>query len=88
MGTGREDSSAAISQVESAIAPFRTSFRADGYDINVKGIEDGVISFAIVALEGACEGCLVPRDLMGKMIAAVLPAPLQAARIELDYPGQ
>ncbi len=41
-------------QVEEALAKIRPALQADGGDVELVGVDDGVVS---VRLTGACDGC-------------------------------
>ncbi|MDE3100646.1 MAG: hypothetical protein KGJ98_00260 [Chloroflexota bacterium] len=75
------------SDVEKAIEPFAEALRSDGYEIGVTNASPEVVELKIVALEGACEDCLVPEHVMAPMIAETLPASLKGATVRIEYPA-
>jgi hypothetical protein len=69
---------------------LRTGLNADGYDLEVSGVDDKV-ELTIVARDDACEDCLVPKDVMGQIMAAALQQGHQgitAEDIVLRYPAE
>jgi hypothetical protein len=61
----------------------------DGYDAIVREWPDddnGPAAIEIVARDGACEDCLVPKDVMRMVLANELPPGVQLA--DLRYPGE
>ncbi len=59
--------------VASAISEFCISLERDGYHLSWDLDEtNGLLDAAIVAGEGACEECLVSRDLMRVMLQSAL----------------
>ncbi len=75
------------SDVEKAIGPFAEALRSDGYEIGVTSASPDLVELEIVALEGACEDCLVPEHVMAPMIADTLPASLRGANVRIQYPA-
>lgn len=68
------------------LSGVRETLQADGYDLQVDGLEGGQLTLTIVALDGACEECLVPKEIMQRVIANNLDDP-SVASIELRYPA-
>lgn len=67
---------------------LRLGLNADGYDLLVSGIDDKV-RLNIVARDGSCEDCLVPREVMGAYAASALQeqyAGITPDDIDLRYP--
>jgi len=76
-----------VEAVEEALAGLRTGVRADGYDLTVESVDDGVAQVRITAGPDACEECLVSKTVMAgtiKMWRRGLP---EIRGIRLQYPG-
>jgi hypothetical protein len=54
--------------VNSALDVMRLSLDADGFDLRLGSIEDGVVQVILEARPEACQECLVPEDLMVQII--------------------
>jgi len=46
--------------IEAALRPIRNSLQADGFDLEVEVVENGVVSLVVVAGPEACLECLIP----------------------------
>lgn len=68
---------------EEQLEPIRQALAADGYDLQVKAIGQGRLSLAVIATDGACVDCLVPKPVMAQIIQTAVGADLE---IELQYP--
>lgn len=79
---------ATVETVQRALTRVREALVADGYDLEVQGIEAGRVRLAISAGPQACADCLVPKDLMQQMIAQALRDCSPVVGIELRYPGE
>ena len=66
---------------------LRESLQADGYDLRIQDLGAGRLRATVLALEGACEECLVPKDVMRHMLLRQLKN-AGAQEIELHYPGE
>jgi hypothetical protein len=73
--------------VETAVATARTMLVMDGYDVELAGCEDGVLSLKVIAGPDACADCLVPKDMLAGLIQAKLPSETAFSRIDLIYPA-
>jgi hypothetical protein len=74
--------------VDASIEPLRAGLDADGYDMEIAAIDDK-IRLRIVARDDACEDCLVPKEVMTRIIAAKLQdhqATVSPDDIEITYP--
>jgi len=78
--------SAAIRTVEEALAGLRTGVRADGYDLQVESVDDGVARVRVVAGPDACEECLVPKAIMTGTIRRSLRGVPEVTSVLLRYP--
>jgi hypothetical protein len=58
--------------VDEALRGFRDMLAADGYELRWSVSSPGAVLVQVVAGEGACADCLVPRPLMEDRV--VLPA--------------
>lgn len=56
-------------KVEAALAKIRPALQADGGDVELVGVDDGVVK---VALKGACAGCPVATMTLKHGIERVL----------------
>ena len=56
-------------KVEAALAKIRPALQADGGDVELVGVDDGVVK---VALKGACAGCPVATMTLKQGIERVL----------------
>jgi hypothetical protein len=72
--------------VEAALEVARSMLQGDGYDVQLSGHADGELKLTIVAGADACEECLVPKDVLARIIATTLPPDLAGTRITLTYP--
>lgn len=64
---------------------IREMLRADGYDIAEEPAPDNRRSFQVIALENACEDCLVPKEIMQGIIAQTLG--IGSHQVQLRYPA-
>jgi len=72
-------------ELDTVLEPFRPGFAADGFEVSVQDMVDGVVVLQIVHKPGACEECLIPDDMMGPMLTTAFRdvAPdVAAVRIE------
>ncbi|MDE3074039.1 MAG: hypothetical protein KGJ86_01305 [Chloroflexota bacterium] len=74
--------------MEEALAGIRQSLVADGYDLRIDGLEGGRLRLSILAGPEACEECLVPKDLMKRMLMQCLESSDEVQDIELHYPAE
>jgi len=78
-----------LEEVSDSIDGLRLGLRADGYDLEVTGIDDK-LRMRVIALEDACEDCLVPREAMARILAAKLQDrqdSITSNDIDLTYPA-
>ena len=73
-------------EVTEALAGFAGALRADGYALEVEDASD-TLSLRIVALDDACEDCLVPPAIMVPMISTALEGRYPPEQIRLTYPA-
>jgi Fe-S cluster biogenesis protein NfuA len=76
-----------MEQIQDQLRSFRESLQADGYDLCVDGLESGRLYVTIVALEGACEECLVPPPIMERILLDQVSS-LGIFGVDLTYPGE
>ena len=51
-----------IETIEAALQPIRNSLQADGFDLKVEVVDDGVVSLVVLAGPEACLECLIPEE--------------------------
>ena len=73
--------------VESAVEITRTMLQGDGYDVVLDGYAEGELRLTVVAGPDACADCLVPKDMLARVIGGNLPPELDGTRISLTYPA-
>jgi Fe-S cluster biogenesis protein NfuA len=72
-------------QVTEALEGIAEALRLDGYDLQVAGVSD-TLELRIVALDGACEDCLVPPGAMAQTISGALRGGYAPEQISIAYP--
>jgi Fe-S cluster biogenesis protein NfuA len=72
-------------QVTEALEGISEALRLDGYDLQVTGVAD-TLDVRIVALDGACEDCLVPAGAMAQTISGALRGSFRPEQITIAYP--
>jgi NifU-like domain len=70
--------------IEAALRPIRNSLQADGFDLKVEVVEDGVVSIIVLAGPEACIECLIPEEHFKLRIEDKLKGLARAVRI--SYP--
>jgi hypothetical protein len=71
-----------------ALQPISSALEADGYFLNAAVAGPG-LKIEIVAGPEACEDCLVPKDMMARMITSVLSeAGVGTPSLEVTYPNE
>ena len=55
-------------ELDSVLEQFRPGFDADGFDVSVQNVVDGLVLLRVVHRPNACEECLLPDDMMGPML--------------------
>ena len=73
-----------IETIEAALRPIRSSLQADGFDLKVEGVNDGVVSVVVFAGPEACLECLIPEEHFKLRIEDKLKGLARAVR--LRYP--
>ena len=56
-------------EIEKALAEVRPALQADGGDVELIGVEDGVVK---VALRGACAGCAISQMTLTNGVERIL----------------
>jgi Fe-S cluster biogenesis protein NfuA len=51
-----------VEKIEEALRPIRSSLQADGFDLKVEAINDGVVSITVSPGPEACLECLIPEE--------------------------
>lgn len=72
--------------VAAALAEIQQTLRVDGYRLEVDGATASGLLVRIDALDGACEECLAPPDVLKMIISAGLDGAYQPAEIDLRLP--
>lgn len=73
--------------IDAALEPMRQQLNADGYGLRTQITPNQVLEVEVVAEEGACEECLIPKDLFGTMLGDQLgEAGATFADIRVSYP--
>jgi len=72
--------------VEAALAQLRAGYQADGYDLLVDDLTDGVATVRIAAGADACEECLVAKPIAEAILRASLRGLPEIKSVELIYP--
>ena len=75
-------------RVRELLAPLTAALEADGYGLEVE-VRPDLISLRVTAGPGACDDCLVPREMMAQMFRSRLPpgaTGLDHDNVELTYP--
>jgi Fe-S cluster biogenesis protein NfuA len=75
-----------MTALDSALETIRGMLDNDGYDVQLDEFANNELKLTILARPGACEECLVPKNLMANIISASLPAELGGPSIVLTYP--
>lgn len=79
--------SAALGDVDRALAGLREGFQADGADLEVLSVEDGVARVRLVITEETCLECIVPGHILREVVAAsVRQACPDLRRVEVEDP--
>jgi hypothetical protein len=73
-----------MEDIERALQPIRDSLQADGFELQVEGFDDGVVSLSVVAGPEACHDCLLPQEHLQLRLEDRLRAITRAVR--LRYP--
>ena len=78
--------SVAVDDTAQQLAGIVAALEADGYALAITDASE-TLSLRITALEGACEDCLVPPEIMAPVISAALGGRYRPEQIRLTYPG-
>ncbi|HET9314266.1 MAG TPA: hypothetical protein VFQ51_01710 [Vicinamibacteria bacterium] len=80
---------ASATDLDRVLEPFRPGFDADGFDVSVRDVADGVVVLRVVHRPDACEECLLPDDMLGPMLTTafrnVAPS-VTGVRVEHVHP--
>ncbi len=77
----------AAEQVDLALAGLREGFQADGADLQVLSVEDGVARVRLVITEETCLECIVPGHILREVVAAsVLQECPELRKVEVEDP--
>jgi hypothetical protein len=75
-----------LNAAEDAVAPLLTMLSADGYDLRLTAADDHSLCMEVIATNGACADCLVPKDLFASMAAEYLERSGITAALRVRYP--
>ncbi len=75
-----------MATVDVQLDSLRESLEADGYDLRVDSLEGGRLTLSILANDGACEECLVPKPIMIELVKQALEDQSPVAEVVLHYP--
>lgn len=64
----------AHASVEQALAGLRPSLAADGFDLRVGAVDGDVVQVVLAAKPAACLDCLVPDDMLTRLLADAIRA--------------
>ena len=70
--------------IEAALRPIRNSLQADGFDLKVEVVENGVVTIVVLAGPEACLECLIPEEHFKLRVEDKLKGLARAVR--LRYP--
>lgn len=73
-------------QVERALGPLRAALEADGYGLEVLDAREP-LRLRVVAGPGACEDCLVPAEVMSRMVSTALAGAYAPEAVHVEYPA-
>lgn len=77
-----------VSEIEAALRPLGETLSHDGYALGV-ALTEADVALSIEAGPGACEDCLVPKELMQALATQALgDAGIVPARLSIAYPGE
>lgn len=68
--------------------PLREVLSADGYDLQVSKVSDNKLVMRVLALDNACEECLVPEAVMLQIVRDALGSEFESLELEILYPGR
>lgn len=72
-------------EITQALVGIAGALEHDGYVLEVSDVSDR-LSLRISALEGACEDCLVPQEVMASTVSSVLGGDYAPEQISIAYP--
>ena len=75
-----------MKQIQDRLKLVRETLQADGYELLLNGLDGGRLRVTIVAQEGACEECLVPKVVMERILLKNL-GDAGVGEVEVTYPG-
>ena len=79
--------SVGVEDVDRALAGLRDGFQADGADLEVLSVSDGVARVRLIVTEATCLECIVPGHILREVVAAsVSQACPELRRVEVEDP--
>jgi hypothetical protein len=84
------DSTSGRVQLSEALRPLAETLACDGYAVTAELAHD-VVLVRVTAGPNACEECLVPKGIMGEIVAQALGDAglgIERDQLRLTYPGE
>lgn len=73
-------------QISEKLVGIISSMKADSYELDIVNVESQSLHLRIEALDGACEDCLVPSNIMTVIISSALDGRYSSDQICIEYP--
>jgi len=77
-----------IEAIEAALRPIRNTLQADGFDLIVEWVNDGVVSVVVFAGPKACLECLIPEEHFRLRIEDKLKGLVRTVQLRYPDPAQ
>jgi hypothetical protein len=75
-------------EVLAALEPARRGLQADGADLDVEAVQDGIAHVRLLLSSQTCAECVVPAPLLSQILQAAVEDKGLEVRIELIDPRQ
>jgi len=72
--------------VNESLAGIVSAMKADSYGLEIVEVADVSLHLRIDALNGACEDCLAPHEIMAGLISSALGGRYTPQQIQIVYP--
>jgi Fe-S cluster biogenesis protein NfuA len=76
-----------IADIEDALRDVKSTLGADGFDLEVREVDQGRVVLAVTPGSEACADCLVPRSILTAVVAKHLQENGVALVADVLYPG-
>jgi len=73
-------------EISEKLVGIISSMKADSYELDIVNVESQALHLRIEALDGACEDCLVPSNIMTTIISTALDGRYSSEQIRIEYP--